>query len=137
MSPITEQTILTYVFFAGAACGLMGVIFSIYGFIRFDRVLKHLYVTNRDAWIQLGMPYGFFWIPPEARRQWISSGLARSRAVLSNHDFDLLGQGDVRMIELRKSYVAVRRIGNAWIYGALSCLLLVIIVIFGPILLVK
>jgi hypothetical protein len=47
---------------------LLAVLFlgiSIYGVIRFDKLISIEYETNREAWIADGKPMGSFWWAPE------------------------------------------------------------------------
>jgi hypothetical protein len=46
------------------ACLLAGGVFTVLSFISFDRLLRQLCAGSEAAWIQLGRPAGFFWIPP-------------------------------------------------------------------------
>jgi|JI6StandDraft_1071083.scaffolds.fasta_scaffold37495_3 hypothetical protein len=65
---------------------LVGGGFTILSFMSFDRLLRQIKSESELAWIELGRPIGFFWIPPgttavsgpsfvrgELYRKWASS----------------------------------------------------------------
>jgi hypothetical protein len=48
-----------------AIFGLAIVGGMILGFLRFDAMLRHIYETDKDRWLALGSPIGFFWSPKD------------------------------------------------------------------------
>lgn len=42
----------------------MGGGFTILSFASFDRLLRQIKSESEAAWIELGRPIGFFWLPP-------------------------------------------------------------------------
>src|SRR5436305_1334182 len=46
----------------------LGGICLIWSFAIFDRIIRRLYSANRSEWERLGMPVGFFWVPPDMKR---------------------------------------------------------------------
>jgi hypothetical protein len=60
------------------------ILFTLLTFYLFDRVVKFEYRNYRKYWIADGKPIGFFWVPEEARGEFlglpkISSSFKRSR----------------------------------------------------------
>lgn len=60
------------------------ILFTLLTFYLFDRVVKFEYSNYRKYWIADGKPIGFFWVPEEARGEFlrlpkISSSFVRSR----------------------------------------------------------
>jgi len=39
--------------------------FAIFGFRKFDAMVRHIYLTDKERWQKLGSPMGYFWIPKE------------------------------------------------------------------------
>lgn len=39
--------------------------FAIFGFRRFDAMVRRIYLTDKERWQKLGSPMGYFWIPNE------------------------------------------------------------------------
>jgi hypothetical protein len=53
---------LSVAFFA-LALALFGAMFA--GFLRFDRMLRHIYESDHLRWERIGRPRGYFWQPRE------------------------------------------------------------------------
>ena len=68
---------------------LIAAYFYFLGFRAFDCALRMVYAQNRDAWIKLDCPTGFFWSPGAQPISPSSSGFAR-RNLVSN--FNLLAE---------------------------------------------
>jgi hypothetical protein len=79
-------------FIASLLWACTGAVFLAWGFFGFDQMLRHLYRIDREAWSRLGMPCGFFWVPPEARQQLAASSLARAELFWSRRSIDLPAQ---------------------------------------------
>lgn len=56
-----------------------GMVFTLRSHYYFDRLLRKLYAEEPEVWLNWGKPCGFFWVPPEARKQLVASGIMRTR----------------------------------------------------------
>lgn len=106
----------------------MGGVFSIASFVLFDRVLKHIKGGSETAWVELGKPIGFFWMPSKEAST-ISGGFARS-ALYANWSaggrVNLPG-ADTAIARLQKS----NQIAKAWFVLGLLHFLGAVVCIFG------
>ena len=71
-----------WLFISSACWAGLGGVWTLWAFLKFDRLIKHLYVTNHSEWLNFGMPTGFFWVPEELKglngKSLFGSGMARS-----------------------------------------------------------
>lgn len=69
--------VLSIVFLAAYACMLAGGVFAVLSFVAFDRLLRRVWADSEEAWMKLGKPCGFFWVPRGARSGF-TTGFVRS-----------------------------------------------------------
>lgn len=69
MSEIALRT----VFLTEIACMLTGFVFGTLSFAAFDRLLRRVWAESEEAWIKLGKPCGFFWVPRGTRVGFMTS----------------------------------------------------------------
>lgn len=76
-----------WLFIASICWTGLGVIWTLWAFLKFDRLIKQVYSANHGEWVNLGMPIGFFWVPRELRglngRSLQGPGMVRSGLFLS------------------------------------------------------
>lgn len=65
------------VFVTAIAWMLAGGVFTVLSFVAFDRLLRRVWADSEEAWIELGKPSGFFWVPRGARSGFMT-GFVRS-----------------------------------------------------------
>ncbi len=102
---------------------LAGCVYTLLSYASFDRVLRLVCAESEEAWIKLGKPCGFFWVPPGTRvgfmTGFVRSGLYEKWATGADEPF----AGSTEDIAKLKRY---RRIAG-WCH-AIGALLLVIAV---------
>lgn len=102
---------------------LAGAIYTLMSYASFDRLLRRACAESEEAWIKLGKPCGFFYVPPGTRigfgTSFVRSGLYEKWATGADEPF----AGSTEDIAKLKRY---RRIAG-WCH-AIGALLLVIAV---------
>ena len=56
---------------------LAGCVYTLLSYASFDRVLRLVCAESEEAWIKLGKPSGYFWMPP-GTRVGLMTGFVRS-----------------------------------------------------------
>ncbi len=86
------------------------ILYILFIFYLFDRVVKFEYGNYRKNWISDGKPIGFFWVPEEGRGKFlglpkIGSGFARGRCTRSwIYTTPEWAKGDARAAKLLLQY---------------------------------
>ncbi|MCF7786040.1 MAG: hypothetical protein K9N47_07955 [Prosthecobacter sp.] len=94
---MTNHTVILIAF----ACLFTGGVFMVLSFVAFDRLLRQVWAESEEAWIKLGRPCGFFWVPPGTsgvtKAGLVRSGLYGKWAAESDEPFAGNAEGVARL----------------------------------------
>lgn len=112
-----------YLFLSVFAWILLGGGFFVWGGLAFDRMLKCLYIVDRETWVKLGKPGGYFWFPPEVRGY--APAVGREVLVSTEARLRLLIAGDARFATAEgRAFSKSRYYSKVCLALALACFFL-------------
>ena len=115
------------VFVTAVAWMLAGGVFTVLSFVAFDRLLRRVWADSEEAWVKLGKPCGFFWVPRGARSGFLTgfvrSGLYETWAAVGEEPFAGCAEGLGKLRRYKRMAGWCHAVGALLLVGAVGMIL--------------